>query len=253
MDRRLKILTDKISDRFTEILDKNLTGIYIHGSVAFGCFNWESSDVDFIAVVENEPDFTSKKLLIESILEISKDSPAKGLEMSMVLAKDCKYFVYPTPYCLHFSNFHKSNFEKDITRHIKKLQGTDKDLAAHFTVINHCGITLCGRDKTEVFSPVPKENYIDSIVYDIENAADEIEENPVYMVLNLCRVLAYLQDGIVMSKADCHKWSVAKLPEFCRLIEKATLCYTTSASMEFDSGELLSYAGYMLNKINRNI
>ncbi len=30
-----------------KVLKENLVGIYLHGSLAFGCFVWERSDVDF--------------------------------------------------------------------------------------------------------------------------------------------------------------------------------------------------------------
>ena len=242
MNKTLNILTDNIKVKFTEILGNNLTGIYLHGSVAFGCFNWECSDIDFIAVVETEPDFDAKKKLIEFMLE-----------MSMVLAKDCKRVVYPVPYCLHFSEYHKKAYEADICSHIEKLQGTDKDLAAHFTVINHCGITLCGKDKAEVFSPVPKEYYTDSIVFDVENAKDEIADNPVYIILNLCRVLAYIQDNKVLSKADCQKWSYEHLPQYYQLIKKATDCYIKAINMEYDNNTLVFYADDMLKKIYENL
>ena len=46
-----KELLDKIVSAYNDILQENLTGIYVHGSLAFGCFRWEKSDVDFLVVV----------------------------------------------------------------------------------------------------------------------------------------------------------------------------------------------------------
>ena len=34
-----------------EILGENLVGIYLHGSLAMGCFNPQKSDIDLIIVV----------------------------------------------------------------------------------------------------------------------------------------------------------------------------------------------------------
>ena len=155
------------------------------------------------------------------MLELDKTAPAKGLEMSVVLKQHCTEFVYPTPYCLHFSNSHKEKYKQDIMQHIQKMQGTDKDLAAHFTVINHYGITLQGEDKNTVFSPVPAEHYIDSIIFDIENAVEEIACNPVYITLNLCRVLAYIRERKVLSKADGGIWGIKHLPQYSDIIKNA--------------------------------
>ena len=47
-------LMEVISEKYNKLLGKNLVGIYVHGSIAFGCFNWDKSDIDFIVVI-NEP------------------------------------------------------------------------------------------------------------------------------------------------------------------------------------------------------
>ena len=82
------------------------------------------------------------------------------------------------------------------------VHGLDRDLAAHFTVTRAVGVPLWGAPAADVFAPVPAADYLDSIWYDVEGAEDDILENPVYVILNLCRVLAYLRDGAVLSKAQ---------------------------------------------------
>lgn len=42
MEAQLAVLRDRIQ---SELQDK-LTGIYLHGSLAMGCYNPESSDID---------------------------------------------------------------------------------------------------------------------------------------------------------------------------------------------------------------
>lgn len=249
MDKKLYSLIQNIKNGFADILGECLTGIYIHGSIAFGCFNWDNSDVDFIVVAEKEPGLEDKVKIIQLMLELDKTAPAKGLEMSVVLKQHCTEFIYPTPYCLHFSNGHKDRYKQNIIQHIQKMQGTDKDLAAHFTVINQCGITLRGKDKNQVFGPVPAEHYIDSIIYDIENAVEEIADNPVYITLNLCRVLAYIKERKVLSKADGGIWGVKKLPQYSDIIENAMNCYNGSACADFDNDRLKEMAKSILKEI----
>lgn len=251
MDKKLYTLIENIKKGFTDILQDNLTGIYIHGSIAFGCFSWNSSDIDFIVVTEKEPDFEDKMKIIQLLLELDKTAPPKGIEMSVVLKQHCTKFVYPTPYCLHFSNSHKDRYRQNIMQHIQKMQGTDKDLAAHFTVINQCGITLRGEDKNKLFSHVPPEYYIDSIIYDIENAVEEIAENPVYITLNLCRVLAYIKERKVLSKADGGIWGVKNLPQYSDMIKNAMDCYDGSGCVDFDNNRLKEMASNILKEIHK--
>ena len=40
-----------IKREYSTILREKLVGIYVHGSIAFGCFNWARSDIDFLVVV----------------------------------------------------------------------------------------------------------------------------------------------------------------------------------------------------------
>ncbi|MCL2201928.1 MAG: hypothetical protein FWB75_08175 [Oscillospiraceae bacterium] len=51
MENSYDTLLKSISDKYSEILGDNLAGIYVHGSIAFNCFSWASSDIDFIVVV----------------------------------------------------------------------------------------------------------------------------------------------------------------------------------------------------------
>jgi streptomycin 3"-adenylyltransferase len=148
------------------------------------------------------------------------------MEMSIILEKYCVNFIYPTPFALHFSNGHKDKYIANLENYCLTMNGVDKDLAAHFTVVREVGITLCGKDIKSVFGPVPRTDYIDSIKYDVENAVNEIEKNPVYIVLNLCRVLAYIKDGLVLSKKQGGQWGVEYLPEkYRQIIKKAKNCY----------------------------
>lgn len=79
------------------------------------------------------------------------------------------------------------------------MHGTDPDLAAHFTVIRSVGRALWGKPISAVFGDVPREAYLRSILADVSGAENDVAS--VYIVLNLCRVLAYAQDGMVLSKA----------------------------------------------------
>lgn len=155
-------LLQRIIKMSKEILQDNLVGIYLHGSAALGCFNPKKSDLDLIFVVEDEIPDAKKRAFMQNITVLNKEAPAKGIELSIVKKEVCDPFVYPTPFELHFSEAHLSWFLENPEDYIAKMKGTDKDLAAHFTIINHCGIVLYGASVEEVFGEVPEKDYIDS-------------------------------------------------------------------------------------------
>ena len=177
------------------VLQDNLAGIYLHGSAVMGCFNPQKSDLDLIVVVNRPVCDSVKKDFMDMVAELNDSAPAKGIEMSMVVKDVCNPFVYPTPFELHFSVAHLGWYKNDPEDYIRKMNGTDIDLAAHFTIIRSRGQCLYGTAIEDIFAPVPKEVYMDSIWNDIAKAADEITENTMYLTLNLARVLAYKEGG----------------------------------------------------------
>lgn len=62
-----------------EIIGEQLTGIYLHGSLAMGCFNPDKSDIDLIMVIEEgisdeqKMKFMERVVVIPIILEDSKE------------------------------------------------------------------------------------------------------------------------------------------------------------------------------------
>lgn len=239
----------RIKTLYQNILSDKLAGIYVHGSIAFGCFAWERSDIDFLAVVKEKLTQEEKEMLIRSLLELDRFCPPKGLEMSVITESVCRPFVYPTPFELHFSNSHKEAFQKNLSAYCETMNGVDRDLAAHITVTKSVGIVLCGKPIDAVFDDVPRNCYLDSLLFDIENADLEINENPVYFILNLCRVLAYLEEGRILSKKQGGEWGSACLPAaYTTLITKALWAYASGAG--FDGRErLCEFASYMLARI----
>lgn len=248
--RSYEAVLNRITGEYQKILGDKLVGIYVHGSIAFGCFHWETGDIDFIVIIRDLLTLEEKEELIQVLLDLQEAAPPKGLEMSVVLDKYCNPFVYPTPFELHFSNMHKESCRNNLKKYCQEMYGTDKDLAAHFTVILAVGRVLCGEDIPAVFGKVPRENYLDSIRSDIENAADEIRENPVYFILNLCRVLVFMEEDTVVSKEQGGKWALRKLPEIYRpVIKKALRNYFGSGAFRAEERELKEFAEYMLGEI----
>ena len=131
------------------------------------------------------------------------------------------------------------------------MHGVDWDLAAHFTVIRARGRRLFGAPIEEVFAEVPMEDYMDSIWRDVADAKREIAKYPMYLILNLTRVLAYKEEGLVLSKKEGAEWAADKLPaEFLPLVRAALEEYTGSGDYEYDTDCAERYAEYMLRRIS---
>ena len=241
---------EKFVTRSVEILKEKLTGVYLHGSAAMGCYQPKKSDLDFMVVVNENLTDAEKREYMDMVLELDAEGPAKGIEMSVVIKDVCDPFVYPTPFILHFSRMHTEWYRRDPEDYIRKMNGTDRDLAAHFTVIRGRGVCLYGLPVTEVFGEVPEKDYLDSIWDDVSGAGEEITDNPMYLILNLTRVLAWLKEKRVLSKKEGGEWGLAALPEeYHPLIRTALREYTEGANVPYDPETAKRYAVYMLDRI----
>jgi len=239
-------LLAQLAGRFRQVLGENLVGIYLHGSLAMGCFNPRTSDVDFIVVVSRKLDAAARRAVIAFILELAEQAPPKGLEFSIVTLEAARRFVHPTPFELHYSKtWHEMYRSGQADYETPRL---DPDLAAHFTIIRERGICLCGRPIGEVFGSVPEADYWASIRADAQDILDNPTRNPVYTVLNLCRVLAFKQERLITSKTEGGRWGLRALPpEYAGLIRQALDEYQaeTPPDSPWDDRQLESFAAYM--------
>lgn len=240
---------DQICDVFKEELKDNLVGIYMHGSLAMGCFNPARSDIDLLVICSAEILDGTKRKMIERLLKVTKGK-CNPLEMSIIQERYVKDFVYPTPFELHY--FHPAYLTD--RNFICGGEGfEDPDLAGHITVTYNRGIRLIGPEIRDLFKPIEKRYYIESIFNDIEDAPAGITENPVYFTLNLCRVLYYLAEGKVASKREGGEWGELHLPSEYQMIAGQCLnVYNgTSNELNIDDAELFRFAKWMMEECSR--
>lgn len=204
--QKLSRLLDKLSCAIQKILDGNLVGIYLHGSIAQKAFRWNVSDIDFLIVVQSEPSDDIKRQLLDTTLNLSEFAPHKGLEWSVVTLTDCLHVSHPVPFCLHYSIAHKQRYLTSPEEYIQNMKGRDGDLTAYFAIVRQCGIILYGKPIEEVFGPVPKDFIMDSFRQNV------VDDNTPNGILNRCRYEAYRQDGIMLSKIDGALWALKHLP-----------------------------------------
>ncbi|MEJ9217350.1 DUF4111 domain-containing protein [Paenibacillus glucanolyticus] len=249
------LVLNRVAGLFKEELGGNLVGIYLHGSLAMGCFNPDTSDVDLLLVVRDKLTREQMRRLAKNIINLHDTMPnQQGLELSLVLESSLQNFVYPPPFEFHYSAFHRERYLTDNEYVCGGFE--DADLAAHYTVIYHRGIALYGKPVREVFDLIDRQYYIQAIVQDVEGAVQDITNSPMYYTLNLCRVLYYLKEGVVSSKKEGGEWGLHALASKYRpLIQRALAQYSGGARNAADSApdELMSFASDMLAQIYESL
>jgi len=243
-------------DTFVQIckeeLGTNLTGVYLHGSLAMSGFHEASSDVDFIVVIRNRMQRDQALRIAHRSLALHDAMPnPRGLEYSVLLEEHLRPFRYPTPLQLHYSDFHRERYRNDPTYLCGGME--DVDTASQLMVALQRGTCLFGEPLSSVCEPIKREYFVDSIYRDIEDAVHNIEQDPVYAILNLCRVLYYLEQGVLASKTEGGEWAMEALPDMYQpLIEASLAAYSGTSESDFvwQAEQLQAFAAEILGKIN---
>ncbi len=214
---------------FRVFLGSNLAGVYLHGSLATGSYYRGKSDIDLLAVVSRSLNEDERRRFALLCLSLSNKRPTLGdIELSVILERDARSFVHPIPFEVHYGSDHRDKIlggKDDYSQ-----THADRDLAAHCMVMNTRGVRLDGVPIHKMFGEVPFKDYLDAILDDLDwiLEGNNIQESPIYGVLNICRVLQVLEQGVgtAPSKEEGATWALGHLPStHHKLINKALDCY----------------------------
>jgi predicted nucleotidyltransferase len=237
-----------IVDLFGRILAGDLVGIYLHGSLAMGCFNPERSDLDLLIVAVRRLTLAEHHALQSSLVSLSR-APSP-IELSVLARDDLHPWSHPAPYLLHYSESWRGRIERDLAsdawREWEIAPKRDPDLAAHVTVVRQRGICLAGAPTDSILPEVPARDYWQSIAADAHEVLDNSARNPVYAILNACRVAAFVADRAILSKDEGGEWGLRALPaRWHAAIAAALSDYRGDGSPMWDDGELQAFAAFM--------
>ena len=248
-EQRLSLLIRRLCETLKDALGENLTGIYLHGSVAMGCFNWNTGDVDCLVVTTEPLGMAAKTAMIDTCLALQPLCPPKGLELSVVNKAVCESTQRNPAFEFHFSPLYVLSYARDPQGQLARMPRTDPDLIAHFSMVRSNGRALLGGPAKQVFAPIPRLWLLDSIQGDLADAARNMEDQPVYYVLNFCRALACLEDGLLLSKQEGGEWGLRHLPsEYRSLVEAALTVYAGGTSVDIRQYPVRQFIAEMWNR-----
>lgn len=83
------------------------------------------------------------------------------------------------------------------------------------------------------FCPVPEKYYLESLYYDMASYMHDVENQPMYVILSLCRILAYVKSHLYLSKEQGALYALKFLPEKNHaIILQALSCYRGNQTMQ---------------------
>jgi hypothetical protein len=175
--------------------DGALVAAYLHGSAALGGWVADRSDVDILLVGADDVADQAVSAVGDLLVISGPDCPGRGLECSMVSVGQARDPAPPWPFVLHVTSGAPGNRLAAGRDH-----PGDPDLLMHYAVCIQAGISLLGPPPRELIGPVQRPQILaylaDELAWGLANAPES------YAVLNACRALAYLADGLILSKVE---------------------------------------------------
>jgi streptomycin 3"-adenylyltransferase len=239
----------RVTEGTGDILGGDVVGVYLHGSLALGCFNAARSDIDVLAVTRRKLTDDDKLAFVDLFLHASLDP--YGIEADVVTTEQLRTWRHPTPFELHYWESRREEFAFDPLGTLASIGIENADLAAHVTVTRAAGIPLVGPPPEAVFPRVPDADLRDSLLRDLQWSRDV--RSALYGVLSPCRIWATLETGGIHSKATGAAWALERLPhELKPLVERALASYTgTGEPIDADEQERRRLLDYVDERVRR--
>jgi hypothetical protein len=179
----------------------NLMSVFLGGSIARGCGNLKTSDVDLLLVMNHPTPESAKKNLLGLVRQqrLCYDITAATLDQ---IGDD----VFPTP----------TDFLIKMNRNIVHQPGGSKDFLLQRQDLVEAGWDLYGKAHREYLKPVPWHLLRRCIEHIFCNILDRFK-NPALM---FCRVAFTLKKHRLCSKVEAGRWGTETLdPHFRPLIQ----------------------------------
>ncbi len=240
-------------------LGDSLEGAYLQGSMVLGRFVEGISDIDLLFVVSKRITRDERLALAKDMIKL--DYKPSTIEMSALYTGDIFPWKHPTPCQFHYSNSWTERYRDMISGEMPECfiidtDFEDRDIACHVRLTRESGICLYGKPASETLPAVPEEDFVDSLMYDIEDDAfsDEDEDSAVSAVLSLARVYSYVAERRIISKYDAALWASERIPDvFTDILNDAVLArYDGKPWHPHEREKLEKYREYFLNQIRVN-
>jgi Aminoglycoside adenylyltransferase, C-terminal domain len=204
-------------DRLLRALGDELIGLYMYGSLAFGDFDDDRSDIDLIAAVASPVGQRKLAALARLHAAVARSYPEwdDRIEVAYVPMSALRTFKSRTSTV--------AIIEPGERLRLKRI-GSEGLL--HYYLVREHGITLLGPSPRTLIDEISAEEYVDAVRSYLARwhepmAAGTTRAGQRYAVLTMCRGLYTLAHSRPTSKSQAARWAQKAFPEWAATIERA--------------------------------
>lgn len=216
-------ILDVLFTRVTRILQDQLIGMYLFGSLANGDFD-EHSDIDVLFVTNEKISDDTFSSLKQMHADINKFDSSWAIQIeASYIPKDALQRYDPQ------NNLHPHMDRGNSEVLHMMMHATDWIVQRY--LLRENGIVITGPDLKILIDPVSQDDLRWAVARVLPLWVDPMIEDPSkidtrgyqsFIVLSLCRMLYTLQTGQILTKPAAAKWGTQNLdPKWTSLIERA--------------------------------
>ena len=249
LDQSSKDQVDALVNSVRDILGETVVGAYLFGSAVLGGLR-PRSDLD-VMVVSSRPTIpVEKERLVSRLLHLS--GRPRHLELTILVESEIRPWRYPPRMDFQYGDWWRAEFEAG---EVEPWGSADNpDVASLIRMVVLADTPLQGPPPTEVFEPIPRQDYRAALVHGIDGLLAEIDTDTCNVVLTLARIWIGCVTDEIHSKDAAADWALPRLPErHQNTLEEARALYL--GDQEFESKRLRvgarAYAEHAAREIRR--
>jgi predicted nucleotidyltransferase len=182
------------------LLGDNLIGAYLYSSAVMGDYIPGRSDLDVVVVVADRLDTGPALALARQLCAVATPFPTKGLDLTVVTLESVRSeWRFPRVELKLLTFFGEPHTADD------EPEG-DTRVVMHFACCRDHGIPLVGPPAGEVFAPVSRREYLMALGREL----NRVWMTPHYTILNACRDLRFVEEGVICSKVAGGQWALER-------------------------------------------
>lgn len=197
----------RVVNLLQETLSEDLTGVYLFGSAVLGGLK-SSSDLDFMVVSERPTSIDQKRKLVSALRELS--GKPRHLEVTVVVRNDVKPWRQPPKMDFQYGDWWHEEYDRGNVEPWES--DINPDLASLIRMTLLADTALVGPRPDDVFDPVPREEFVASLLQGIDALVGDLESDTRNVVLTLARMWASAETDELLSKDAAAQWALARLP-----------------------------------------
>lgn len=200
------------------VLGTDLEALYLYGSLVWGDFDLDISDIDLLAVTKkdiNKKDFTK---LDEMHSALVKEFPKWNDRIEI---------AYITKEALQTFKVKRSPLAIISPGEPFNIKDAGNDWLINWYIVLNKGVTIYGLPPKDVIADISKSEFLDAVKKQAlewrEYVSRTKHSRPYqgYAILTMCRALYSYRNGEQVSKQKAAQWAIKELPKWSNLIQKA--------------------------------